>query len=305
MALEEKISFFSREDANEFQKYLRENGCSSRISVDYEYSGVPYFEGTITAFINFADMLCKKEEDADIETLKQNLIERKNILDDFLKSHKAGDVITESTPSQILALAQSIDSVGSAIEKEAAGKFEQTLMILATLEDNGLLEEINESDGYILKNVKDAGDLTVMYPYTDISGVTSEDLENSEITSHIITSSETKFIVTVGAEILFSSDMDDMVDLLDEMDTYEDESARFIDNIFFKKVLVSKIQESVESGAKSEADILSILDSPSFKLTDTEDTISFDISAEFLSEVISDLKKQGFLSGKDGKIKSN
>lgn len=305
MTLEEKISFFTREDANEFQKYLREKGCSSRISVDYEFSGTPYFEGSIDSFIKFADKLCAKESDSDTEELKAELLKRKEAVGNFMKQHKVGDVLTESTPSQILAQSQSIDKVGNEIQKEANDKFTETLMIFSTLEDNGLLEEIKDSDGYVLKGVKDAGELTVMYAYTDFSNVESDDLENSGIRSHIISSSETKFTVTVGAEILFSSDMDDMADNLDGLDIDEDESARFIDAVFFKKVFVSKILDFVDAGAKSEAEILESLGAPSFPLADSGDEISFFITPEYLSEVVSDLKKQGYLSGKDGKIKSN
>ena len=49
MTLEEKITFYSREDAAEFQKYLKEKDCSARISVEHTFSGTPYSEGTIAA----------------------------------------------------------------------------------------------------------------------------------------------------------------------------------------------------------------------------------------------------------------
>jgi hypothetical protein len=96
-----------------------------------------------------------------------------------------------------------------------------------------------------------------------------------------------------------------MADVLDQMDVDDDEAGRFIDAIFFKQALIAKINELVASGKQSEADLLAALDAPSFPLEETNDVISFDISPEYLSGVISDLKKQGVLSGKDGKIKTS
>ena len=54
---------------------------------------------------------------------------------------------------------------------------------------------------------------------------------------------------------------------------------------------------------QSEAELLAAFDAPAFPLEGTDDVISFDLSAEYLSGVVSDLKKQDILSGKDGKIK--
>ena len=304
MTLEEKLPFYSRESASEFQKYLREKGCPSRIAVEHTFSGAPYFEGTIKSFISLIDRLTAKEPDTDLDELKDDLEQRRKILEDFFKAHKPGDLIEEATPSQILAQAETISKTGSDIEKLAADKFAATLMILGTLEDNGLLETLRETDGYKLTGVKNPEDLTVMYAYTDISGVTEEDLKNTSITSHIQASSTTEYIVTAGAEIIFSGDLDDLADTLDNLDVEEDEAGRFIDAVFFKQIFVSKIHKLVDDGLKSEADILKALDAPSFPLEGTDDVISFDISADYLTEVINDLRKANILTGKDGKIKT-
>ena len=305
MTLEEKITFYSREDASAFQKYLREKGCPSRISVEYNFSGTPYFEGSIASFLQLIDKINAREEDTDLDDLKKDLLVREKSLTEFFASHKAGDILSDATPSQLLAQVESIDAMGDEIQKQATEKFVNLLMILGTLEDNDLLKSSEEKDSYTLLGTKAAEELRVMYPYTDFNGVTEEDLKNSGITTHIRTSSTTESILNTGAELLFASDLDDMADVLDQMDVDDDEAGRFIDAIFFKQALIAKINELVASGKQSEADLLAALDAPSFPLEETNDVISFDISPEYLSGVISDLKKQGVLSGKDGKIKTS
>lgn len=305
MTLEEKITFYSREDASAFQKYLREKGCPSRISVEHNFSGTPYFEGSIASFLQLIDKINAREEDTDLDDLKKDLLVREKSLTEFFASHKAGDILSDATPSQLLAQVESIDAMGDEIQKQATEKFVNLLMILGTLEDNNLLKNSEEKDSYTLLGTKTAKELRVMYAYTDFNGVTEEDLKNSGITTHIRTSSTTESILNTGAELLFASDLDDMADVLDQMDVDDDEAGRFIDAIFFKQVLIAKIKELVISGKQSEADLLTALDAPSFPLEETNDVISFDISPEYLSGVISDLKKQGVLSGKDGKIKTS
>ncbi len=304
MTLEEKITFYSREDAAAFQKYLREKECPSRISVEHNFSGTPYFEGSIASFLQLIDKINAKEEDADLDELKSDLLERKRALTEFFTSHKTGDILSDATPSQLLAQAESIDVMGDEIQKQAAEKFVTALMILGTLEDNDLLENTEDKEGYTLLGTKEPDELRVMYPYTEFEGVTEDDLNDSGITTHIQTSSTTEYIVNAGAELLFASDIDDLADVLDQMDVDDDEAGRFIDAVFFKQALVAKIHDLVSQGTQSEADLLAAFDTPSFPLEGTNDVISFDLTPEYLSGVVSDLKKQSILTGKDGKIKS-
>lgn len=305
MVLEETIKFSAREDAVEFQKYLREKGCPSRISLKHDFSGNPCYEASISEFKKFIDMILKEDADADLSNLKSSLDYGEAALNEFMESHEAGDVVTESTPAQLLAQALSISSEGDDVKKEAEEKFSKSILVMGTLENNGLIEQIGDTDGFILKEKRAAGDIKMLQPYTDFDGYNPTEFEGLDITTNILAASKTDFVVTAGAEILLKSDMDEMVDILDDLDTDEDDAARFIDNIFFKKILVSKILEFVDNGAKSEKEISDLLGEPYHNIADSKDTISFDIDSDYLSEVISDLKKEGLLSGKDGKIKSN
>lgn len=305
MTLEEKITFYSREDAAAFQKYLREKGCPSRISVEHSFSGTPYFEGTIASILHLIELIEVREKDADLDELKSDLLARRNTLEEFFASHKPGDSLTEATPSQLLAQVESIDAMGEDVQKQASDKFMNALMILGTLEDNELLEVAEEKECYTLLGTKDPNELRVMYAYTDFSGVMEDDLKAAGVTSHIRTSSATEYIITAGAELLFVSDIEDLAEFLDNMDVEDDEAARFVDAVFFKQALISRIHALVSAGKQSEAELLAAFDAPAFPLEGTDDVISFDISAEYLSGVVADLRKQGILSGKDGKIKSS
>jgi len=307
MTLEEKITFYSHEDAVEFQKFLREKECGSRIVVEHSFSGEPYFEGTISQFMNLIDLLAKKDEeenevDEDLIHMKNDLIERKETLEEFLEGHKEGDLLSDSTPSQMLAQLQTIDATGDdAIKKDAADKFVSSLMVLATLEDNGLLEE--EGENYRLKEIKAADEMTVMYAYNDFPAVTQDDLAECGIASHVRTSSTTDYVITVGTEVLFVN-TDEIADFLDHVDVDEEEAAKFVDAVFFKQAFVGKIHELVAEGNASEEALLEALGAPSFPLEGTNDVISFDITADYLKAVVNDLRKLGILSGKDGKIKN-
>ena len=307
MTLEEKITFYSHEDAVEFQKFLREKECGSRIVVEHSFSGEPYFEGTISQFMNLIDLLAKKDEeenevDEDLLHMKNDLIERKETLEEFLEGHKEGDLLSDSTPSQMLAQLQTIDATGDdAIKKDAADKFVSSLMVLATLEDNGLLEE--EGENYRLKEIKAADEMTVMYAYNDFPAVTQDDLAECGIASHVRTSSTTDYVITVGTEVLFVN-TDEIADFLDHVDVDEEEAAKFVDAVFFKQAFVGKIHELVAEGNASEEALLEALGAPSFPLEGTNDVISFDITADYLKAVVNDLRKLGILTGKDGKIKN-
>lgn len=305
MTLEEKITFYSREDAVLFQKYLKEKDCSARISVEHDFSGTPYFEGTISAFLTLIDAVTAREEDAELSEIKEDLLSREKTLAEFFSSHKVGDILTDSTPSQLLAQLESINADGNDdLQKQATEKFVNSLMILGTLEDNELLQVSGETPEYTLAGTKEPSEMRVMYAYTDVSGVTEEDLKSTGITSHIRTSSTTGYVVTTGSEIILVSDMDDLNEFLDHLDVDDDEAARFIDAIFFKQALIAKIHDLVAGGITTEAALLAAFDAPAFPLAGTEDSISFDISAEYLSGVLGDLRKQGVLKGRDGKIKS-
>ncbi|HJJ51704.1 MAG TPA: hypothetical protein O0X55_01005 [Methanocorpusculum sp.] len=307
MTLEEKITFYSHEAAVDFQKFLREKECGSRIVVEHSFSGEPYFEGTISQFMNLIDLLAKKDEeenevDEDLLHMKNDLIERKETLEEFLEGHKEGDLLSDSTPSQMLAQLQTIDATGDdAIKKDAADKFVSSLMVLATLEDNGLLEE--EGENYRLKEIKAADEMTVMYAYNDFPAVTQEDLAECGIASHVRTSSTTDYVITVGTEVLFVN-TDEIADFLDHVDVDEEEAAKFVDAVFFKQAFVGKIHELVAEGNASEEALLEALGAPSFPLEGTNDVISFDITADYLKAVVNDLRKLGILTGKDGKIKN-
>ena len=307
MTLEEKITFYSHEAAVDFQKFLREKECGSRIVVEHSFSGEPYFEGTISQFMDLIDLLAKKDEeenevDEDLLHMKNDLIERKETLEEFLEGHKEGDLLSDSTPSQMLAQLQTIDATGDdAIKKDAADKFVSSLMVLATLEDNGLLEE--EGENYRLKEIKAADEMTVMYAYNDFPAVTQDDLAECGIASHVRTSSTTDYVITVGTEVLFVN-TDEIADFLDHVDVDEEEAAKFVDAVFFKQAFVGKIHELVAEGNASEEALLEALGAPSFPLEGTNDVISFDITADYLKAVVNDLRKLGILSGKDGKIKN-
>ncbi len=305
MTLEEKITFYSREDASAFQKYLREKGCPSRISVEHSFTGTPYFEGSISSILQLIDKIHARETDADLDELKSDLLARKKSLEEFFASHKVGDCLTDATPSQLLAQAESIDAMGEDVQKQASDKFMNALMILGTLEDNDLLEVSEEKECYTLLGTKDPEDLRVMYAYTDFNGVTEDDLKESGTMSHIRTSSTTEFIITTGVELLFVSDIEDLTEVLDHMDVEDDEAARFVDAVFFKHALIGKVHELVSEGKQSEAELLAAFDAPAFPLEGSDDVISFDLSPEYLSGVVSDLKKQSVLLGKDGKIKTS
>ncbi|MDV0440912.1 hypothetical protein [Methanorbis furvi] len=305
MTLEEKITFYSRENAAEFQKYLKEKDCSARISVEHLFSGTPYFEGTIAAFATLIDTIIAKEEDSELSEIKADLLSREKTLTEFFAEHKVGDVLTDATPSQLLAQLETIEANGNEdIQKTATEKFVNSLMILGTLEDNELLNVAGETPEYTLTGIKDPKEMRVMYAYTDLAGITPEDLDGSGITSHIRTSSTTGYVITTGPEIMLTSGIDDLGDVLEHLDVDDDEAGRFVDAIFFKQALIAKIHELIVGGITTEDALLKAFDAPAFPLGDTTDVISFDLTADYLSGVLNDLRKQGFIKGRDGKIKS-
>lgn len=309
MVLEEKLSFDTREDANLFQKFLREKGCSSRITVEHTFSGEPFFEGRIADFMSLIALLEKKdaeegESDEELSLTRKDLEGRRDTLHEFFAVHKPGDILENSTPTQMMARVQSIGAESDeAFRKEAADKFVASLMILGALEDNNLLEETEDGNGYVLTGTADADDLRVMYPYTDFPKITPEELKECGVSSHINVVSYEKHVVTAGSEIIFI-DTDELTGYLDNADIDEDDSARFIDSVYFKQAFVAKIHDLIENGASSEAEISKSLETPAFPLEGTDDVISYDISGEYLAGVLSDLRKLEFISGKDGKIKN-
>jgi len=307
MVLEEKIVFYSHEDAVDFQKFLRGIDCGSRINVEHEFTGEPFFEGTIPEFLKLIDILRKKDEengdeDEDLALMKNDIEERRAKLDEFFSQHKAGDKLHNATPSQMLAQVEHLEATNDDdLKKEAQEKFVSSLMVLATLEDNNLLDE--NDDEYTLKEIATADEMRIMYAYTDIPNATEEDIKECNITSHIRTSSVMHYVVTTDTSIIHV-DVDTIREFLDNIDVDDDESGRFIDAVFFKQALISMINNLINSGCSSEKALYEALEAPAFSLGDTEDVISFDLSQEYLSAILSDMKKLGLITGKDGKIKN-
>jgi hypothetical protein len=305
MTLEEKITFDSREDATEFQKYLKERNCSARISVEHTFSGTPYFEGTIAAFEELINKLLAKEEDSDLTRIKTDLLNHEKNLVEFFSTHRIGDALIDATPTQLLAQFENIDASGNNdIQKIATEKFINSLMILETLEDNNLLKIEGEARECTLAGVKDPKELRVTYSCNDLGITTCEDLNETDIISHIRTSSITRYVVTTGSEIVFEQNIADLGDVLDHLDVDDDEACQFVDAIFFKQELVAKIHELVSNGITNEEKLLEAFEASTFPFGETKGMISFDLSADYLAGVVNDLRKQGFLKGRDGKIKS-
>lgn len=306
MTLEEKLIFYSHDDASAFQKFLREIDCSSRISVEHTFSGEPFFKGSIARFLELFDSLASNE-DIEAAAMKDDLLLRKNAIEEFYKEHKVADVVNEASPSQLMAQLQSISAVGEeAVKKEATDKFVSSLIVLTTLEENGLLTPTGEGENAqcTLTAILPTDELKVMYPYMEFAGLDPEDLKKDGITSFIETTAQTAYVVSMGSDIIMA-DVDKIADFLEDMDIDEGELTNFVDNVFFKQLLTEKIHELVSSGIASEEGILEALDVPSFPIKDTTDEISFTITPEYLTAVIADLRKLGILSGKDGKIKSS
>jgi hypothetical protein len=305
MTLEEKIRFYSREDAAEFQKYLNEKGCSARISVEHVFSGTKYFEGTITAFEKLINRLLLKKEDNDLTQIKMDLLNRKKILAEFFSTHKIGDVLTDATPIQHLAQLESINADdNNDIRKIATEIFVNSLIILGTLEDNDLLKIEEKTSEYTLSGVKEAKELRVMYSHDDLNNVPPEDLDENGITSHIRTSSMTGYMITTGSEIVFVQDVDDLGGVLDHLGVDNDETIRFVNAVLFKQALIARVHDLVSDGITTEAGLLKAFEAPAIPFGETKNMISFDLSADYLAGVVNDLRKQGFLKGRDGKIKS-
>ncbi|MDO5845969.1 MAG: hypothetical protein Q4Q04_03490 [Methanocorpusculum sp.] len=306
MTLEEKLIFYSHDDAVAFQKFLRDMDCSSRISIEHTFSGEPFFKGSISAFLALFDAFAASE-DIDAPAMKEDLELRKKAIEAFYAEHKVLDTISDASPSQLMAQLQSINAVGEeAVKKEATEKFISSLMVLSTLEENGILTAAGDDENaeFTLTAIIPADDLKIVYPYTEFSGLNPDDLKRDGITSFIETTAQTAYAVSMGADIV-TADVEKISDFLEDMDVNETEMVKFIDTVFFKQLLTEKIHDIVGSGIASEAGILDALDAPAFPVQNTNDEISFNLTPEYLTAVIADLRKLGVLSGKDGKIKSS
>ena len=309
MTLEEKISFYSRESAGEFQKFLRSKDCGSHITVEHTFSGEPYFEGSIAEFISLIARLEKQDEadgetDEDLAEIKKDLEDKREKLIQFFATHKEGDILQNATPMQMMAQVESIDTENDKdLRKNATEKFVSQLMILTVLEDNDLLQPTENGKDYVLTKTAEADNLRIMYAYTEFPKVSPEDLEECGLSSHIRTSSETSYCVSAGLELLFC-ETDDIIEFLDDADVDEEESGRFIDAIFFKQALLGKIHELIGNGCSSAETLGEELAKPAFPLEGSKDVISFDISPEYLSAVLADMKKMGIIAGKDNKLKN-
>lgn len=304
MTLEEKISFYTRDSATEFQKYLKEHDCTSRITTRHTLTGEPYIEGTITGIITLIDHLTAKEPDTDLETLKSDIIARRDMMTEFFAEHKPDDLITESTPNQLLAQIKTIHEEGTDIEKLATENFTKSLTIFETLEENGLLEKIHDTESYRLTAVKSPDELKIIFPYNELTDIQPEELKEANLSLHIHTSSTTEYIITTGIELPIADTWEDIEETLDELDIETEEAERFTEMLFYKQMLISTIIETITNGARSEKDILKALNAHPFPLGDTGDVISYDITPEYLTEVLTDLRKTDILAGKDGKIKT-
>jgi hypothetical protein len=304
MTLEGKIVFASRNDAAEFQKYLRGNGCPSRISIENVICEESRFEGTISAFLAFIRKMKAEHADEDMIQLENHLLENEAVYEEFFKTFGVGDLVTHTDIERVISQVQAAGKM-----YREYGEIGPMLLIMA-LRRNDILEKAEgagdqETIPPTCKLVRtlEPGDMRVTYPITMLPALNPDNIRETGLTTRVSIYADTGFAVTTGPDIVIRVNADDVSSILDTLDTDPDDVDVFCNKLLLKQALFLDIHELISGGISSEEALYTALSAKSFWDEDNSATVRYSVSREFIAGVVSDLRKLDVIKGKDGKLK--
>lgn len=333
MVLEESLLFNSAEDADTFIKFLRKKRCKAHKKSTAVFLEAQELHGPIDNVIGYLKLLA---EDADIDEFDIDgehplddlvgVIERrKEALGRFLSSHEEGDVVfpgeeikrlSETATLYMLqsmypAFREKLAGLGQEkplqegrgeISEEEAGKARDLLAVFDLLEENGMIEE--QGEHYRLTKTLPLADCVMKVNMAALPEIDPDDLPDHGLSSHVNLIGQIQYQVSMDSNIHFQFSVDDIDEGLIGLDVEAESLDSFYHGFERKHLAIRTILEMVDRAGRISFDTLyeQIQNHPVY-IEESNETVSLTLEREFLSSIITEMRKEGYLTGSQENIR--
>jgi hypothetical protein len=303
MVLEEEISFSSKDTAREFVKLLKDMGISTRMVQKFSLDIRLMLSGTYTNLTTMLESLIANpdttEEGSEYFTqVKNQLTSQRDLIAEALEKCQIG----ERVGSGVMDLITGDRTLDGDESEDALEKIIEEVYLTRLLHLSDLLE-MSES-GLVLAKKIEPDDCTLTLFADEIPEIENEDLEKYQVTSTITSGDDGEWLVSVGPEFVFLDDLDKIGEFLEEYEIDEEDESSFFPRIQIKHILVSEILAMIkEEGKVSREEIIVEFSDRDIETQGEGSPIALHLSTDYIDAVIDDLKKVGFLKGKDQKLR--
>ncbi len=219
----------------------------------------------------------------------------------FLEQHPPGTAVTLVMPKKNLPeLYQALWTEG-ADEEEVSRKITKILMnrrIGALLEQNGLIEWTKDGEA-ILHGHADPADLVTARSGEVMDDIGLETLRRHAVKTSMTIASEPDYHLEFNPEAISMIDITDLDELVDEMEIDLDAYDLFRDNVYAKRMVVSRVIDILkERGTVPAEEIVTVLQSDVFEISGKIEEITLDLDLDFVKGLLDDMRKIGVIRRK-------
>ncbi|WP_181391799.1 hypothetical protein [Methanospirillum lacunae] len=303
MVLEEEIYFSSHDIARDFVKVLKDMGVSSQVKQKFSLDVRLMLSGT---YLNLAAMFdcmisdpkTTEEESESFSMARDQLTPQRDAIAQALEKYQVGDRVG----SGVMDLVTGDRTLDGDESEDILEQIIEEVYLTRLLHLNELLD-IGESGLVLSKKIEpDESTLTVFAD--EIPEIRDEILEKYNVSSTITAGDDGEWLVSIGSEYVFLDDLDKIGEFLEKYEVEEEDGASFFPRLQIKHILVSEILALIkEEGKVSRENIINEFANRDVETSDDGAKIALHLSAEYIDGILDDLKKVGFLKGKDQKLR--
>jgi hypothetical protein len=334
MVLEEAVLFFDEDDADVFIKFLRGKNCRVQKITESAICDETLMTGTIGNLIRLIEMkrernLPKTGEDpveregatpgpdgsapADkdamfaftTEKMLENLKFIRNYVGNIMARFNPGDIL--STDDDLNRMKEMLHArVNDDHHEGLAGSALDAIMVhdcLCIMKENGVAE--TTLDGTILVKKIDPDELSVERRAWGRDEVDPETLNNFGIILKYHVYFETATRVIIDPRIHFTCTADEVVEVLEDLETDMDSEEELVDNLSLKGLAIESILNVIETSGKiSLPDLILRMEEITPGMIENDYRLIIHSSPVFITGIINDLRKIGAVQGNDRKIRA-
>jgi len=306
MVLEETLVVYDPDEARRIAGALRKKGIPVRIArKDILVQSVDVVGRIRDLKAAIEEGIAQIGEDDDarprLKSILASLGEDEKEIAAFLEQHPPGKAVTPAMPKKNLPeLYQALWMEGADAE-EVSREFAKILMnrrIGALLERSGLIEWTKDEEA-ILQGHADPADLVTALSGEIIDKIGLETLRRHAVKTSMTIVSEPDYHLEFNPEAISMIDIMDLDELVDEMEIDLDAYGLFRDNVYAKRMVVSRVIDILEErGTVPAEEVFAVLQSDVFEIPGKIEEITLDLDLDFVKGLLDDMRKIGVIRRK-------
>ncbi|EHQ36367.1 hypothetical protein [Methanoplanus limicola] len=316
MILKERVTFRTREQADEFADWLKDEGCKSRVSEVFSSSLEVLAKGTFDTIDNWCEYMSGQDEEKKeiYQLIKENNQNYIDVITMIIENRNTYGLLythddLKASRSSVLARYYGLPDIEGNIripqyssdifKQEIFREFELTV-IHAIIEDEGYVKENEE--GYILATDKKPGDMITKTGVNMIADKPIPKYPGIEIIPGFLP--EMQYEVSFSMPVYLNVDPQMLGDVLLELGISPDDIRQYLNNYTIKRNILTLLLKLVEkSGSVRNEELKDTFEN--FWETQTEEDglkSKINISAVLLDKFTAELKRAGLISTKNNRM---